>query len=139
MSLSATGWVLDKSSYSLLSPFSLTRYVYRSHRSYAPCTLSLKNLSPFSALLWWSGMYTKKPLWNFVLKITVVFPYFPFQDVLNTIIRNCSPRFFSLGLPGFSMLVGDFITAAARVLSTDMLAVSMTMFSIPAPGRLHNC
>lgn len=44
------------------------------------------------------------------------------QDVLNTIIRNCSPRFFSLGLPGFSMLVGDFITAAARVLSTDMLA-----------------
>ncbi|KAH0514680.1 Ral GTPase-activating protein subunit alpha-2 [Microtus ochrogaster] len=44
------------------------------------------------------------------------------QDVLNTIIRNCSPRFFSLGLPGFSMLVGDFITAAARVLCTDMLA-----------------
>ncbi|XP_057358659.1 ral GTPase-activating protein subunit alpha-2 isoform X1 [Manis pentadactyla] len=45
------------------------------------------------------------------------------QDVLNTIIRHCPPRFFSLGLPGFSMLVGDFITAAARVLSTDMLAV----------------
>nr|XP_045012124.1 ral GTPase-activating protein subunit alpha-2 isoform X2 [Jaculus jaculus] len=44
------------------------------------------------------------------------------QDVLNTIIRHCPPRFFSLGLPGFSMLVGDFITAAARVLSTDMLA-----------------
>ncbi|XP_048667814.1 ral GTPase-activating protein subunit alpha-2 [Marmota marmota marmota] len=44
------------------------------------------------------------------------------QDILNTIIRHCPPRFFSLGLPGFSMLVGDFITAAARVLSTDMLA-----------------
>ncbi|KAG8522977.1 Ral GTPase-activating protein subunit alpha-2, partial [Galemys pyrenaicus] len=43
-------------------------------------------------------------------------------DILNTIIRHCPPRFFSLGLPGFSMLVGDFITAAARVLSTDMLA-----------------
>ncbi|KAM5245531.1 ral GTPase-activating protein subunit alpha-2 [Ctenodactylus gundi] len=43
------------------------------------------------------------------------------QDILNTIIRHCSPRFFSLGLPGFSMLVGDFITAAARVLSTDVL------------------
>nr|XP_055201512.1 ral GTPase-activating protein subunit alpha-2 isoform X3 [Nyctereutes procyonoides] len=41
------------------------------------------------------------------------------QDILNTIIRHCPPRFFSLGLPGFSMLVGDFITAAARVLSTD--------------------
>uniref|UniRef100_A0A8I5R286 Ral GTPase activating protein catalytic subunit alpha 2 n=1 Tax=Papio anubis TaxID=9555 RepID=A0A8I5R286_PAPAN len=43
------------------------------------------------------------------------------QDILNTIIRHCPPRFFSLGFPGFSMLVGDFITAAARVLSTDML------------------
>ncbi|KAM8774418.1 ral GTPase-activating protein subunit alpha-2 isoform 2-T2 [Rhynchonycteris naso] len=44
------------------------------------------------------------------------------QDILNTIIRHCPPRFFSLGLPGFSVLVGDFITAAARVLRTDMLA-----------------
>ncbi|XP_019568094.2 ral GTPase-activating protein subunit alpha-2 isoform X1 [Rhinolophus sinicus] len=44
------------------------------------------------------------------------------QDILNTIIRHCPPRFFSLGLPGFSMLVGDFVTAAARVLGTDMLA-----------------
>ncbi|XP_072545578.1 ral GTPase-activating protein subunit alpha-2 isoform X2 [Salminus brasiliensis] len=41
------------------------------------------------------------------------------QDVLNTMIRWCSPRFFFLGLPGFTMLVGDFITAATRVLSTD--------------------
>ncbi|XP_034077888.1 ral GTPase-activating protein subunit alpha-2 isoform X4 [Gymnodraco acuticeps] len=41
------------------------------------------------------------------------------QDVLNTIIRACSPRFFFLGLPGFTMLVGDFITAAARVLRSD--------------------
>lgn len=48
------------------------------------------------------------------------------QDILNTIIRHCPPRFFSLGLPGFSMLVGDFIMAAARVLSTDMLAAPRT-------------
>ncbi|XP_063764743.1 ral GTPase-activating protein subunit alpha-2 isoform X6 [Eleginops maclovinus] len=41
------------------------------------------------------------------------------QDVLNTIIRSCSPRFFFLGLPGFTMLVGDFISAAARVLRSD--------------------
>uniref|UniRef100_A0A8C7JBT6 Ral GTPase activating protein catalytic subunit alpha 2 n=1 Tax=Oncorhynchus kisutch TaxID=8019 RepID=A0A8C7JBT6_ONCKI len=41
------------------------------------------------------------------------------QDVLNTVIRSFSPRFFFLGLPGFTMLVGDFITAAARVLSND--------------------
>ncbi|KAM6163774.1 ral GTPase-activating protein subunit alpha-2 [Rhynchocyon petersi] len=43
------------------------------------------------------------------------------QDILNTIVRHCPPRFFSLGLPGFSMLMGDFIMAAARVLSADML------------------
>ncbi|KAI5102367.1 ral GTPase-activating protein subunit alpha-2 isoform X1 [Silurus meridionalis] len=41
------------------------------------------------------------------------------QDVLNTMIRWCSPRFFFLGMPGFTMLVGDFIAAAARVLITD--------------------
>ncbi|XP_055718920.1 ral GTPase-activating protein subunit alpha-2-like isoform X5 [Salvelinus fontinalis] len=41
------------------------------------------------------------------------------QDVLNTVIRSCSPRFFYLGLPGFTMLLGDFITAAARILSHD--------------------
>ncbi|XP_076017611.1 ral GTPase-activating protein subunit alpha-2 isoform X2 [Genypterus blacodes] len=43
------------------------------------------------------------------------------QDIVNTIIRSCSPRFFFLGLPGFTMLVGDFITAAACVLSSDSL------------------
>ncbi|XP_045151112.1 ral GTPase-activating protein subunit alpha-2 [Echinops telfairi] len=43
------------------------------------------------------------------------------QDILNTIIRHCPPRFFSLGLPGFSMLMGDFITAAARVLRADLV------------------
>uniref|UniRef100_A0ABM5GA47 Ral GTPase-activating protein subunit alpha-2 isoform X1 n=1 Tax=Pogona vitticeps TaxID=103695 RepID=A0ABM5GA47_9SAUR len=42
------------------------------------------------------------------------------QDVLNIIIRHCPPCFFFLGLPGFTLLIGDFITAAARVLSTNM-------------------
>ncbi|KAI1895830.1 hypothetical protein AGOR_G00110800 [Albula goreensis] len=41
------------------------------------------------------------------------------QDVRNTVIRHCSPRFFFLGLPGFTMLVGDFITAADRVLDSS--------------------
>ncbi|XP_039459059.1 ral GTPase-activating protein subunit alpha-2 isoform X3 [Oreochromis aureus] len=39
-------------------------------------------------------------------------------DVLNTIIRSCPPRFFFLGLPGFTMLIGDFIAAAACVLTS---------------------
>ncbi|XP_048831336.1 ral GTPase-activating protein subunit alpha-2 isoform X2 [Brienomyrus brachyistius] len=43
------------------------------------------------------------------------------QDVLYTLIRHCSPRFFSLGLPGFTLLIGDFITAAARVLDSDSM------------------
>ncbi|XP_054840471.1 ral GTPase-activating protein subunit alpha-2 isoform X2 [Eublepharis macularius] len=43
------------------------------------------------------------------------------QDVLNTVIRHCPPCFFFLGLPGFTLLIGDFITAATRVLSTNML------------------
>ncbi|XP_041418604.1 ral GTPase-activating protein subunit alpha-2 isoform X3 [Xenopus laevis] len=43
------------------------------------------------------------------------------QDILNAVIRHCPSRFFFLGLPGFTMLIGDFITAAARVLSADML------------------
>ncbi|KFV19110.1 Ral GTPase-activating protein subunit alpha-2, partial [Tauraco erythrolophus] len=42
------------------------------------------------------------------------------QDILNTVIKHCPPWFFFLGLPGFTMLIGDFITAAARVLSTDV-------------------
>ncbi|KFV97188.1 Ral GTPase-activating protein subunit alpha-2, partial [Eurypyga helias] len=43
------------------------------------------------------------------------------QDILHTVIKHCPPWFFFLGLPGFTMLIGDFITAAARVLSTDLL------------------
>ncbi|KFO90124.1 Ral GTPase-activating protein subunit alpha-2, partial [Buceros rhinoceros silvestris] len=43
------------------------------------------------------------------------------QDILNTVIKHCPPWFFFLALPGFTMLIGDFITAAARVLSTDTL------------------
>uniref|UniRef100_A0A672TTY8 Ral GTPase activating protein catalytic subunit alpha 2 n=1 Tax=Strigops habroptila TaxID=2489341 RepID=A0A672TTY8_STRHB len=43
------------------------------------------------------------------------------QDILNTVIRHCPPWFFFLSLPGFTMLIGDFITAAARVLSADTL------------------
>ncbi|XP_053794210.1 ral GTPase-activating protein subunit alpha-2 isoform X2 [Vidua chalybeata] len=43
------------------------------------------------------------------------------QDILNTVIKHCLPWFFFLGLPGFTMLIGDFLGAAARVLSTDTL------------------
>ncbi|XP_066133857.1 ral GTPase-activating protein subunit alpha-1 isoform X5 [Saccopteryx bilineata] len=43
------------------------------------------------------------------------------QDIVNTIIKHCSPQFFSLGLPGATMLVMDFIVAAGRVASSAFL------------------
>nr|XP_014340065.1 PREDICTED: ral GTPase-activating protein subunit alpha-1 [Latimeria chalumnae] len=43
------------------------------------------------------------------------------QDIVNTIIKHCSPRFFSLGLPGATMLILDFIVAAGRVTSSSSL------------------
>ncbi|XP_053701667.1 ral GTPase-activating protein subunit alpha-1 isoform X2 [Synchiropus splendidus] len=43
------------------------------------------------------------------------------QDIVNTIIKHCSPRFFSIGLPGATMLILDFIIAAARVTSCSSL------------------
>lgn len=56
-----------------------------------------------------------------------------FQDILNTVIKHCPPWFFFLGLPGFTLLIGDFITAAARVLSSDAPEVS----ALTSWGCLH--
>nr|XP_020025553.1 ral GTPase-activating protein subunit alpha-1 isoform X5 [Castor canadensis] len=43
------------------------------------------------------------------------------QDIVNTIIKHCSPQFFSLGLPGATMLIMDFLIAAGRVASSAFL------------------
>ncbi|XP_041928046.1 LOW QUALITY PROTEIN: ral GTPase-activating protein subunit alpha-1 [Alosa sapidissima] len=43
------------------------------------------------------------------------------QDIVNTIIKHCSPRFFSIGLPGATMLTLDFIVAASRVTACSSL------------------
>ncbi|XP_043930069.1 ral GTPase-activating protein subunit alpha-1 isoform X4 [Protopterus annectens] len=43
------------------------------------------------------------------------------QDIVNTIIKHCSPRFFSLGLPGATMLTLDFLVAAGKVTSSSSL------------------
>jgi len=39
------------------------------------------------------------------------------QDVVNVLIRNCSSKFFSIPLPGSTLLILDFIHAATAVLS----------------------
>ncbi|RXM90732.1 Ral GTPase-activating protein subunit alpha-1 [Acipenser ruthenus] len=46
------------------------------------------------------------------------------KDIVNTIIKHCSPRFFSIGLPGATMLILDFIIAASRVTTSSSLNVS---------------
>ncbi|KAM8736919.1 ral GTPase-activating protein subunit alpha-1 isoform 2-T2 [Acanthopagrus schlegelii] len=43
------------------------------------------------------------------------------QDIVNTIIKHCSPRFFSIGLPGATMLILDFIIAGSRVTTCSSL------------------
>ncbi|TMS21099.1 Ral GTPase-activating protein subunit alpha-1 [Larimichthys crocea] len=50
----------------------------------------------------------------------IVFKNF-LQDIVNTIIKHCSPRFFSIGLPGATMLILDFIIAASRVTACSSL------------------
>lgn len=57
-----------------------------------------------------------------ILKRTVWFQ----QDIVNTIIKHCSPRFFSIGLPGATMLILDFIIAASRVTTCSSLNVRIT-------------
>ncbi len=49
------------------------------------------------------------------------------QDIVNTIIKHCSPRFFSIGLPGATMLILDFIIAASRVTTCSSLNVRNTV------------
>ncbi|CAL1264601.1 unnamed protein product [Larinioides sclopetarius] len=41
------------------------------------------------------------------------------QDIINTIVRHCGPSFFSIGLPGSTLLIMDFIYAADTVISSS--------------------
>uniref|UniRef100_A0A8C5I3N3 Rap-GAP domain-containing protein n=1 Tax=Gouania willdenowi TaxID=441366 RepID=A0A8C5I3N3_GOUWI len=53
------------------------------------------------------------------------------QDVLNTLMHSCSPRFFLLSLPGFTMLIGDFITAAASTPRVEAQTVLGSLVCFP--------
>ena len=44
-----------------------------------------------------------------------------FQDTTNTLVRHCGSRFFSLPLPGSTMMILDFIHAANTIASTTDL------------------
>uniref|UniRef100_A0A671KH55 Ral GTPase-activating protein subunit alpha-1-like n=1 Tax=Sinocyclocheilus anshuiensis TaxID=1608454 RepID=A0A671KH55_9TELE len=58
---------------------------------------------------------------NFVQNFCVDLFLFALQDIVNTIIKHCSPRFFSIGLPGATMLILNFIVAASRVTACSSL------------------
>lgn len=60
---------------------------------------------------------------NFVQNFCFDLFLFVSQDIVNTIIKHCSPRFFSIGLPGATMLILDFIVAASRVTACSSLNV----------------
>ncbi|XP_050708752.1 ral GTPase-activating protein subunit alpha-2-like isoform X3 [Eriocheir sinensis] len=59
------------------------------------------------------------------------------QEVINTLVAECGPSFFSLGLPGSSMLTLDFIFATNTVItSTDAKIQSPKMEALSLLGSL---
>ena len=50
--------------------------------------------------------------------------------MINIIVKYCGARFFSLQLPGYSLLMFDFLHAANAVLSSDMKGVTLDTFNI---------
>uniref|UniRef100_S4RBX1 Ral GTPase activating protein catalytic subunit alpha 1 n=1 Tax=Petromyzon marinus TaxID=7757 RepID=S4RBX1_PETMA len=50
----------------------------------------------------------------------------PDLDTVSTIIRFCSPRIFSLGLPGCTLLLWDFIVAASKVATCGVVHAPRT-------------
>lgn len=91
------------------------------------CKVTSSRTLPFCAFVW------------MVLLVSSQTAQLLFQDILNTVIKHCPPWFFFLGLPGFTMLIGDFITAAARVLSTDALEVSTATLQALFPRSYRIC
>ncbi|BES90903.1 Rap/ran-GAP [Nesidiocoris tenuis] len=62
------------------------------------------------------------------------------QSIVNAIIKNCGPRFFSLQLPGYTLLLMDFIQAIDSIVSsqdvkntprTEAIAILGTILSFP--------
>lgn len=52
------------------------------------------------------------------------------QDMANVLVRYCGPRFFTLPLPGATMLMLDFIHAANNIASTtDLKEVNISNVS----------
>lgn len=62
------------------------------------------------------------------------------QSVINILVKHCGPRFFSLRLPGFSLLILDFIQATDSIISstevrntprTEAISILGSLLSLP--------
>lgn len=59
-----------------------------------------------------------------------IFTFNP-QEIINTLVAECGPHFFSLGLPGATMLTLDFIFATNTVITApDSKVVSSVFYLI---------
>ncbi|XP_046445727.1 ral GTPase-activating protein subunit alpha-1-like isoform X1 [Daphnia pulex] len=58
------------------------------------------------------------------------------QDAINTVIKYCGARFFSLQQPGYSLLMLDFLHAANTIISNNDLKGSSRVEAISVVGSL---
>lgn len=58
------------------------------------------------------------------------------QDAINTVLKFCGARFFSLQLPGYSLLMLDFLHAANTIISNNDLKGSSRVEAISLVGSL---
>jgi hypothetical protein len=63
--------------------------------------------------------------------VNYFFFFFP-QDAINTVIKYCGARFFSLQQPGYSLLMLDFLHAANTIISNNDLkgVIFHTVFNV---------
>ena len=66
----------------------------------------------------------------FVTGLSRTLSGFNLQESTNELVRHCGPRFFSLPLPGATMLMLDFIHAANTITATgDLKQVGLRLLS----------
>ena len=60
------------------------------------------------------------------------------QDTINVLVRYCGSRFFSMPLPGSTMLMLDFVHAANTIAAnTDLMDTQQVRGTVQRCGILH--
>lgn len=66
------------------------------------------------------------------IDINITYSQYMFlQDAINTVLKFCGARFFSLQLPGYSLLMLDFLHAANTIVSNNDLKGVTIYYTIP--------